>query len=190
MTSNPTATSVTPRRGKGALVTGVVLLVLGLLAIILGSVVTAGTVKELTSTQVGAAQTAPTTFTSQLNPATTYAVFEAADAGKSSVQVADVTVISSEGDAVTVKKTTDEVVVPGEGGQRFVEVATFDIGTSGEYEVKVATEGSSVAVAPAVSTTSKGVAWIGAVILGGLLAVLGVVLIIVGAVQRSSSRKN
>jgi hypothetical protein len=85
--------------------------------------------------------------------------------------------------------TTDQVSATGDGNKRYVEVATFDIGTSGASTIEVASEGSLVAVAPALSTAAKGLARFVAIIVGGLMAVPGVILIIVGAVQRSSSRK-
>ena len=190
MTDNRTAApAAPPLRGKGTIITGAVLLVLGAVLIILGYIVTAGTAQSLSGQVIGNPQTTPTTITSQLDPFRTYAVYEATDAGSGKVQPDDITVTGPTGLAVTVNKTTDQVSAVGDGNKRYVEVATFDIGTSGSFAIKVASEGSLVAVAPALSTAAKGVAWIAAIILGAVLALVGLILIIVGAVQRSSSRK-
>lgn len=189
MTDSRTGASAVPAlRGKGTLVMGAVLLALGLAAIILGIAVTAGTAKSLSGQQIGTPQTSPTTFTSELDSFRTYAVYEATDARSGNAQPGDITVTGPSGAVVTVTKTSDEVSVVGDGNKRYAEVAIFDSGTSGSYTVKVASEGSLVAVAPALSTAAKGLAWIVAVILGAVLALVGLVLIIVGVVRRSSSR--
>mgnify|MGYP001351570418 CR=1 FL=1 len=189
MTDNRTgASAVPPLRGKSTFVTGSVLLVLGLAAVILGIVVTAGTAKSLAGQQIGTPQTSPTTFTSQLDSSTTYAVYEATDARAGNVQPGDITVTGPSGAVVPVARTGDQVSAVGDGDKRYAEVATFDSGTSGSYTIKVASEGSLVAVAPALSTAAKGLAWIVAIVLGEVLALVGLFLILVVAVQRSSSR--
>jgi hypothetical protein len=78
-------------------------------------------------------------------------------------------------------------VVKGDGGAEFTEIATFIIGTSGEFTVKVATADTTVAVAPSLSVEAQGFAWGAAAIVGVILGLVGLILIIVGAVQRSRS---
>jgi hypothetical protein len=187
MTNVPTGTTVPKLRGKGTLITGTVLLVLGLAVIVVSIVMTAGAATSLV-TQIGAAQTAPTTLNSQLNGGTTYAVYEVAQGGAATVQPADITVTGPSG-PVPVANSNATVTANGQGNQNFTEVATFTPPSTGSYAVAVATKGALVAVAPALSTAAKGVAWIAAIIPGVLFALIGVILLIVGAVQRSSSRK-
>lgn len=190
MTNDLTATPVSPpKRGKGLLITGAVLIVLGILAVILGIAAVGSTAKELADTQVGASQSAPTTITAPLDAATTYAIYEAADVGQGKVQAADITVTSSGGDPITVTQSTDSSSVTGKDGKNYVEAATFVVGTSDTFTVKVATEGSLVAVAPSAATLSKGFALGTAAILGILLGIVGIILLIVGAVRRASSPK-
>lgn len=107
---------------------------------------------------------------------------------RAGMELGDITVTGPSGAVVTVTKTGDEVSVVGDGNKRYAEVATFDSGTAGSYTIKVASEGSLVAVAPALSTAAKGLAWIVAIILGAVVALIGLVLIVVGALRRSSSR--
>ncbi len=188
MTYDLTATPGAPtKRGKGLLISGAVLLVLGILAVIVGVAAVGNTAKELADTQVGASQNAPTTITGPLDAATTYAVYEAAESGKGTVQVADVIVTNSAGDPATVTASTDSASVTGKDGKNYVEVATFTVGTSDTFAVEVGTQGAVVAVAPSVSSLSKGFALGTAAILGIVLGVVGVILLIVGAVQRSRS---
>ncbi|MCA0331424.1 MAG: hypothetical protein LCI03_16170 [Actinobacteria bacterium] len=174
-----------PARGKGTLVTGVVLLVLGILATFLGIAVFGGTAKEIAGTTVSAPKPAPAEFKEQLKASTTYAVYEQTD-GAATVKPTDVTVTASDGTKLTVNPPASSVVANGEGG-KYTEVATFTIGTSGEFTIKVATADTTVAVAPSLSVESQGFAWGAAAIVGVLLGLVGLILIIVGAVQRSRS---
>jgi uncharacterized membrane protein len=184
MSSNVSGAAGTPKRGKGAIITGVVLLVLGVILTFLGSAVPGGTAKEIANTQIAAPKTAPAEWTADLKAATTYGVYAVKDG--TAVAVADVTVTASDGTALTVNKS-DSVEVTGDGGKTFTEVANFNVGTSGSFTIKVATTGAEVAVAPSIATESKGVAWVVALFVGPILALIGIVLLIVGLVQRSKS---
>ncbi len=189
MTYNPaTSKPVAPLRGKGALITGAVLLGLGIVTIIVAIAMTAGAVGSLAN-QIGASQTAPTTITGQLNAGTAYAVYEVAPGGAATVQVGDITVTGPSGPVAVTKSTATVGTTTGQGNQTFAEVATFTPSASGSYAVAIATKGAVVTVAPSLSSEAKGVAWIAAIIPGVLLAFIGVIVLIVGAVQRSSSRK-
>jgi hypothetical protein len=95
-------------------------------------------------------------------------------------------VTAADGTTLAVK-ASDAAEVKGEGGQTFTEVANFTIGTSGSFTIKVATEGAVVAVAPSVATEAKGFAWIVGVVVGPLLGLVGLIVLIVGFVQRSKS---
>ncbi|ACV80115.1 hypothetical protein [Nakamurella multipartita] len=178
-----------PPRGKGMLITGAVLLGLGIVGIVLGIVMTVNAATSLLS-KIGAAQTAPATFTSQLDGGSTYAVYEATQGtgAATTVQPTAISVTGPSG-AVTVSKTGATVNSVGDNNQNYAEVALFTPPTTGSYTITVAGNGAVVAVAPALSTAAKGFAWIVAVIFGGLFAVVGLILLIIGAVRRSSSRR-
>ncbi|MGE4114146.1 MAG: hypothetical protein AB7G36_08245 [Candidatus Nanopelagicales bacterium] len=184
MSSNVSGATGAPKRGKGAVLTGVLLLVLGAVLTFLGIAVPGGTAKEIANTQIGAPQTAPAEWTADLAAATTYGVYAVKDG--TAVPVADVTVTAADGTKLTVN-TSDSVEVKGEGGKTFTEVANFNVGTSGSFTIKVATTGAEVAVAPSIATESKALAWVVALFVGPILALIGIVLVIVGLVQRSKS---
>lgn len=184
MSSNVSGATGSPKRGKGALATGAVLLVLGAILTFLGIAVPGGTAKEIANTQIAAPKTAPAEWTADLAAATTYGVYAVKDG--TAVPVADVTVTAADGTALTVNKS-DTVEVTGTGGKTFTEVANFTIGTSGSFTIKVATAGAEVAVAPSIASASKGFAWAAALVVGPILALIGLVLLIVGFVQRSKS---
>lgn len=181
------ASAAPPMRGKGTLITGVVLLVIGAAAIITGIILAGNAVTSvLDSSRISSAQTAPATFTTQLEEGTTYAIYEATPGG-ATVQTGDIVVTGPSG-PVTVTKTSGTFNTTGADNKNYAEVATFDPPTTDSYTIAVATKGSVVAVAPALSTVAKGIAWIAAVVLGSIVAIIGLILIIIGAVRRSSSR--
>lgn len=179
----PPMPSVPPLRGKGTLVTGTVLLVLGLIGIVAGIILTANALSSL-SDKVGTAENTPTTITRNLDSGTTYAVY-AAEGG--SVSAGDIEVSGPSG-SVSLKdpSVTSSVDV---SGTNYSEVVTFDPPKTGDYDVTVSSEGAVVAVAPSLSSAAKGLAWIAGIFVGGLLAFLGVILLLIGAIQRSSSKK-
>ncbi len=179
-----TAPAVPQKRGKGALITGAVLLVLGIILTFLGIAVPSGTAKEITGTQLTAPKTAPAEWTTELAAATTYGVY--AEKGKATVPASDVSVTASDGTALTVS-SSDTAEVKGEGGTTFTEVANFTIGTSGTFTIKVTTKDAVVAVAPSVATEAKGFVWILALVVGPILGLIGIIMLIVGGVQRSKS---
>lgn len=172
-----------PLRGKGMLVTGTVLLVLGLIGIILGIVMTARAIAAL-SDDVGTAEATPTTITRTLDGDKTYAVY-AADGV--TVEVGDIEVAGPSG-AVTVKATAADTNVD-VSGTSYSEIATFKTSDDGDYEVTVSTEGATVAVAPSLTSAAMSLVWLVGVVIGGFLAFLGVIFLIIGAVQRSGSKK-
>ena len=174
----------TPTPGKGALIAGAVLLVLGIVATFLGVAVFGGTAKEIAGTTVSNPAATPAEIIGDLEAATTYAVYEETDSA-TTITPADVKVTAEDGTALTVGDPASSTVVTGDGGKKYTEVATFIVGTSGTFAVTVAKEGATVAVAPSVSVASQGFAWGAAAIVGVVLALIGIILLIVGAVQRS-----
>ena len=173
-----------PTPGKGALIAGAVLLVLGVIATALGIAVFGGTATETANTTISSSAATPAEITGNLAAATTYAVYEKTGS-TTTITPADVVVTESEGIELAVSSPASDAVTTDEAGATYTEVATFDIGTSGTYTVKVAKEGATVAVAPSLSVESQGFAWGAAPIIGIGLGVIGIILLIVGAVQRS-----
>ena len=99
MTTNGSAAS--PAKGKGAVVTGAVLLVLGIVLGVLGVAVFGGTAKEIAGTTVAGTAAAPAEITADLKAATTYAVYEQTGSA-TTVKPADVTVTAEDGTELTV----------------------------------------------------------------------------------------
>ncbi len=184
MTSYQSSATAPTKKGKGALITGAVLVILGIILTFLGIAVPAGTAKEITATQLSAPKTAPAEWSADLAAATTYGVY--AEKGGATVSASDVSVTASDGTALTVK-ASDTAEVKGEGGKTYVEVANFLIGTSGKFTIKVSTKDAVVAIAPSVATESKALVFVVALFVGPLLGLIGIIMLIVGGVQRSKS---
>ena len=141
-----TAPAVAQKRGKGALITGAVLLVLGIILTFLGDRRARGHREGDHGHPAHRPQDRlRRSGRPSLAAATTYGVYD--EKGKATVPASDVTVTASDGTALTVK-TSDTAEVKGEGGKTFTEVANFTIGTSGTFTIKVATKDAVVAVAP------------------------------------------
>ncbi len=71
----------------------------------------------------------------------------------------------------------------------YVVVATFDPPVTATYQVAISTEGSTVVVAPSLTAIARTLPWIAVGGLGVLLGLVGIVVLIVGVVRRSSSRQ-
>ncbi len=182
-------------KGKGALVTGTVLLLVGILMGVGGIIGVVSSASSLVSA-FGSPETTPTTITRTLDGGTTFVIYELATSGSGtssdpfdySVALEDITV-TGPGGAVDVDDpglTSDTYT---SNGDSFVGVAEFDVPTTGSYEVVITTEGATVVLAPAFSAFGKSLAWLALVGLGALLGLIGIILLIVGAIRRSSSRK-
>ncbi len=91
------ASAAPPTRGKGTLITGLVLLAIGAVAIITGIILAGNAVSSvLDSSRISSAQTAPATLTTQLDGGTTYAIYEVTPAG-ATVQAGDIVVTGPSG---------------------------------------------------------------------------------------------
>jgi hypothetical protein len=194
----PAAATPPPVKGKGLIWTGAVLLVVGIVLIVAGIVGVVASAASLIS-GFGSPVTTPTSVTRTLDSGTTYAVYErsslASGAGTeddpllATVSPADITVTGPGGVVVPVKDPGALTQTFTNGGAQYFAVATFDAPASGSYEIAIASEGAEVLIAPSLSAFGRSFAWIAAIGLGGLLALLGLVLLIVGLVRRSSSKK-
>jgi hypothetical protein len=182
-------------RGKGLVTSGIVLLILGLIAVVGGVAGFAVSAASLV-TEFGSPQNTPATITRTLDGGTTYAVYEAATGGTGTtadplignVLPSDITVKGAAGD-VAVKDVGSTTQTYDVNGKRYGAVATFDPPTSGQYTIEVQTEDAIVVVAPSFTSFGKAAIWILLVLLGVVLGLIGLILLIVGLVKRSRSKK-
>ncbi len=192
--SAPSAPAPVRRRGKGAIITGAVLLALGVLLGIGGIIGVVGSATTLVQ-QFGDTYQTPNTFTQNLTAGTTYAVYEQTTGttsrpGVTTVTAADITVTAPDGSTVRLDPPSKSMTQAFDGGDGvMVAVAQFDPQVTGLYTVDVTTDGAVVTVAPSFSSIGKAFAWVGLIVLGGLLALAGLITLIVGLVQRSSSKR-
>jgi hypothetical protein len=194
----PAAAAPPPVKGKGMIWTGAVLLVVGMLLVVAGIIGVVASAASLIN-GFGSPVTTPTTVTRTLEAGTTYAVYERSslvsgsgtleDPLLASVSPADITVTGPGGVVVPVKDPGQMTQTFTNGGKEYFAVATFDAPASGSYEITIAGEGAEVLVAPSFSAFGRSIAWVAAIGLGGLLALVGLVLLIIGLVRRASSKK-
>lgn len=183
------------RKGKGLIISGVVLLVLGVLLLV-GGIVGFGrgfgglidSVQNLASPA-----TSPDSVSASLKGDSTYAVYERADSSsEATLSPSDISVVGPDGAAVPVVASalTNTSVDIG-NGDYFTAVAQFDTAASGTYTVAVAPPGIDFAVGPGFSGDQIAGLGIGVVLLlaAFLSGLVGLVLLIIGLVQRSKSGK-
>jgi hypothetical protein len=181
------------RRGGRAIVTGVVLLGLGLVIAVVGIVGFGATASSLIA-GLGSPLSTPTEVTKTLDAGTTYAVYELASSGSGqtgdpylgAIEPGDVTVTAADGSEVVVNDAPSMTQTFADGAKTYVVVATFDPRATGTYVVSITTEGSTVIVAPSFTALAKALPWLGLIGFGGLLALAGIIVLIVGIVRRSS----
>ncbi len=191
--TEPFATPTPAHRGRGAIVTGLVLLGVGLVLAVVGIVGFGATASSLIS-GLGSPQTTPVELPKTLDAGTTYAVYELATSGSGrtgdpyigNIEPGDVTVKASDGSAVPVDDAPSMTQTFNDGAKTYVVVATFDAPSTGSYVVSIATEGSTVIVAPSITAIAKALPWLGLIGFGGLLVLAGIIVLIVGLVRRSS----
>lgn len=183
----------TPRRGMGVIVVGVALLLVGVVVAVAGIVGLVSTASRLIP-GLGTTHTTPAEFTQTFDAGTTYAVYEEATSGSGTsddpylgnVAPGDIVVTASDGSAVVVTDSPSFAQTVTSGSRTYVVVATFDPPVTTAYDVSVATEGSTVVVAPALTEFVRSLAWFAPVGVGVLVGLIGVVTLIVGLARRSS----
>jgi hypothetical protein len=191
--AQPFTTPTPARRGRGAIVTGLVLLAVGVVLAVVGIVGFGATASSLIS-GLGSPQTTPLELPKSLDAGTTYAVYELATSGSGAtgdpflgnIGPGDVTVTAPDGSSVHVDEAPSMTQTFKDGAKTYVVVATFDPQTSGSYVVSIATEGSTVIVAPSITAVAKALPWLGLIGFGGLLVLAGIIVVIIGLVRRSS----
>jgi len=190
----PPSVVATPRkRGKGAIITGLVLLAVGIVMAI-GGIVAFGASAASLLKGLGTTQTTPVEIPQNFDGGTTYAVYELATSGTGtssdpyigSVQPGDVTVQATDGTAVIVTDSPSLSQTFSDGSKNYVVVATFTPPVTGQYVVSVKTDGATVVVAPSLTAVAKALPWLALIGLGALLALAGLIVFIVGIVRRSS----
>jgi len=196
MTQDLAGGAAPTRRGKGAIVTGAVLL---LVAVVCGVAGIAGVVTTASGliSGLGTPRTTPTTFTQSFEAGTTYAVYEQALAGTGTKGVpfegrivpGDVTVTGPDGSALTIDEAPSLTETFTNGARSYVVVATFRPPTTAAYTVDITTDSTVVLVAPSVTAVAKALPWVGLIGVGALLGLIGLVVLIVGLVRRSSGRR-
>jgi flagellar basal body-associated protein FliL len=191
----PSAPIPIKTKGKGAIITGLVLLVVGIVVAVVGIVALVSSASNLV-TEFGDTYDTPNTITRSLTAGTTYLVYEQTTGttsrpGPTSVTPSDVTVTGPDGASVPVRAPGTQFSQSFDGGpgEHYVGVAQFDPPTTGTYDIAVATEGATVTVAPSFTAIGKALSWIALIVLGALLGLAGLITLIVGLVRRSSSRK-
>ncbi|TAK70260.1 MAG: DUF2510 domain-containing protein [Actinomycetota bacterium] len=187
-TSPATPGAPQPRKGKTALITGAVLLAVSIVIGVIGVVGVVATAKRLLNAFGDPFQT-PAQVTVSLDAGKTYAVFSRLGARYDSISPAEVSVRAPNGSTVPVRD-------PGSGGDSFttdgytyLATATFVAPTSGAYSVSVQTAGAVAVVAPTFGNFLSTAVFGLLVGLAVLIGIAAVVLLIVGAVRRSSSRR-
>jgi hypothetical protein len=107
-----------------------------------------------------------------------------------SISPADVTVTGSDGTSIEVRERGDLQETLSVAGNRYAGAVRFTTPAAGEYLVKVdSTLPVAVLIARPFGDTVKSVlGWFALTGLGGVMAVVGIVLLIVGSVRRNRSK--
>ena len=174
------------RVGRGQIIAGVVMLLAGpvLAAVGIVGLIYAG---AHFVTSYSAPEMTPVTLTQSLDGGSTYAVFQLADGSTAQISADDVKVTGPTGTVPVVPVGSDQTYTTGDS--LFSAVVDFEPPQSGTYEVAVDAPNATVVVGPSLGSVGRFAVWIGAIVLGGLLFLAGIVLLIVGLVRRSSSRR-
>lgn len=175
------------RKGKGAIITGTVLLVLGIVLGIVGIVGIAATGASAVAA-FAAPVTSPASSQNQLDAGKDYVVYQLLDATADRITAADVIVQAPDGSPVIVDDVTDATDSYTSGSETFVSVASFNAPVSGQYSTTVTVPGAIFVVGPGLSALGQVVVWGLLIGVATLLGIVGLVVLIVGLVRRSSSK--
>ncbi|MGD9956622.1 MAG: DUF2510 domain-containing protein [Candidatus Nanopelagicales bacterium] len=175
------------RKGKGAIITGAVLMGLGL---VLGIVGIAGITATGASAiaAFAAPVTAPGASLNQLDARKDYVVYQLLDATADRISAADVTVEAPDGSTVRLNDVVDVTDSYTSGSDTFVSVASFNAPVTGQYTTSVGVPGAVFVVGPGLSAIGQVVVWGLLIGLATILGIIGLVVLIVGLVRRSNSK--
>ncbi len=180
------ATNPAVRRPGPALWLSILLLVLGVAGVVasavgVGTAVMHSIVDAPVLTSPGKEQVACRTGT--------YLLYVESGSSSLSATTSSVTVTGPGGENVPVETEATSQSFSKEGG-RFSGQLGFVTSTAGTYTVTVHTSGASVIVAPSFTTAAQeNLGWIIGIFVSGILAVVGLVLLIVGIVRRSRAKR-
>ena len=193
--TSPSSSTAKPRRplvwwGLGLLIVGVLLGVVG------GAMFIGAAGADVIRTFTAPIRNTPLDTTIDLDEGT-YVIYEQTSMGRGNglfpggrgvtISPDAVSVLSSSGESLPVESTTlDETI--DRNGSTFTGAVRFTVEDSGVHRVQVdgsvAGVGPQVIVAPSIASSfGNALAWLGAIALGALLAVIGLVLLIVGLVR-------
>ncbi len=180
-------------RGNGLIISGIVLLVLGLVLGVIGAISLSrgigGVVNSFDSFARPA--TAPEPIVVALDGGGTYQVYELARSSSlTSIGPSDITVLGPDASEVPVSEPSfpDQTIDDG-SSQSFTAVAQFDAVRSGNYTVTVASDGVVFAVGPGFGQLAGLGIGVIALLAAFFVGLVGLILLIVGLVQRSKSKK-
>ena len=175
------------RKGKGAIITGAVLMGLGL---VLGIVGIAGITATGASAiaAFAAPVTAPGSSLNQLDANKDYVVYQLLDATADPISAADVTVVAPDGSNVRLTDVVDATDSYTSGSDTFVSVASFNAPVTGQYTTTIGVPGAVFVVGPGLSAVGQVVVWGLLIGLATILGIIGLVVLIVGLVRRSNSK--
>lgn len=185
----------TTRRSR-LVVTGITLIVCGFLLAALGGVGAAvASGRGFLSAVTGPVESTPVAITRSLTPGS-YVVYQRTGwshrvgpisgsyNGEVTIGPRDVTVLDPAGTNVSVTVPTFSQTI-GRDGAQFTGAVEFVADQPGVYQIQVREPGQQVIVAPSFGTLfARASRWLAALAIGGLLAVAGLVLLIVGLVQK------
>jgi hypothetical protein len=183
----PGAQAPVKRKGKGAIITGVVLMVV---ALVMGIVGVVGIIAAGTSAVSAFASPvlSPATSSNQLDGGKNYVVYQLTDSTSTRITSADIAVTAPDGSTVSVTDITDSSGTYSSNGDTFVTVASFTAPVSGVYSTSVAVPGELFVVGPGLSALTGLALWGLLIGLATILGIIGLVVLIVGVVRRSSSK--
>jgi hypothetical protein len=180
---------------------GGALLALGVVAASIGAALFGiGTMGAALRTFTEPVRTAPADFTADLDTGT-YVIYEQTGTRRDmgpffneqsrgvSITPADVLVLDPGGVEVPVEPMTVNETID-RNGEQFTGAVRFTVETEGVHRIEVSGGGERVVLAPSlVASAMGGLAWMAVAAAGGLVALVGLVLLVVGLVRagRSSS---
>ncbi len=183
----PGAQAPVKRKGKGAIITGAVLIVGALIMGIVGIVGIAAAGASALSA-FSSPVLSPATSSNQLDGGKNYVVYQLLDSTSTRFSAAQVTVTAPDGSSVSVTDVTDITDTYTNNGDTFVSVASFTTPSSGIFTTAVDATGERFVVGPGLSALTGLAVWGVIIGLATILGIIGLIVLIVGLVRRSSSK--
>jgi hypothetical protein len=197
MSEATTAPPVDPQRhGRRLIISGAGLIVLALIIVICSAVLLVMAIGHPISETLSNPIRQTPVAASDLLTEGTYTVYERVDQSDdpTSLDASQVRVRTSAGASLHVSSasTSSEIITRGPGNV-FRAAAKFKIPQAGRYDIAVdkLPDPGQVIVAPSLAGEfARAVGWIVAMIFGGLLLVLGILLLIIGLFRRHQKRNS